>query len=163
MVWEQKPIVERTQTKGRKTRCTAKLTAKVCNAIKWGMIPWRAASMYGIAQQTFFEWMRRGRGDDDRPRIRQYAQFAAAVTAAEAESQGRLADVIMRAALGDPKNKVPGDPQLALAWMKTRFAKDHAVVEKHEISGPDGKPLPPTNVATTIVVLPKEAWEDDDG
>ena len=73
---------------GRTTLLTPELQQRIVSYIRAGAFDWVAAEANGVDRFTFWEWIRRGEGEDrDRPQTERYAQFAQAVREARAEAR----------------------------------------------------------------------------
>jgi hypothetical protein len=73
---------------GRQTLLTPERQQTIVSFIRAGMWDYIAAEASGIDYDTFYEWVRRGEGLDERPEEAIYAEFAKAVRQARAEARG---------------------------------------------------------------------------
>jgi hypothetical protein len=74
---------------GRQTLLTDEPQAKIVSFIRAGAWDWVAAEANGIDRHTFWEWVRRGETEDERPQTPAYAKFAKEVREARAQSRAR--------------------------------------------------------------------------
>lgn len=125
---------------GRKTLLTPETQAKIVSYIRAGAFDWVAARAAGIAQSTFYLWMK-----GDTPRR---AQFRDAVE--EARAQARLAaEVEVRKRNPEfwlsrgPGKERPGQP----GWGEKTT---------HEIVGNDGGPIKSETIAKAQPVAPDQ-------
>jgi hypothetical protein len=73
---------------GRATLLTPDLAQRILRYIRDGAFDWVAAEANGVSRRTFWEWVRRGEGEDpDRPQTPFYAEFASQVREARAEAR----------------------------------------------------------------------------
>jgi len=73
---------------GRHTLLTDELQQKIVSFIRAGAWDWVVAEANGVDRFTFWEWIRRGEGEDpDRSQTERYAQFAQAVREARAQAR----------------------------------------------------------------------------
>jgi hypothetical protein len=71
----------------RPTTLTPELQARICAAVRTGLALGPAAESCGVSRRTVYEWLFRGRGDDqDRPATALYAAFAHEVETAAASA-----------------------------------------------------------------------------
>lgn len=125
----------------RPTIATSNLTEKVATLVRAGNRPIAAAGSVGVAQSTFYLWMRRGRraealeedGHDVPTKERPFLEFMESVVRAEAESEV-LAVTQIRSQWGRSANA-------AIAWLERRFPKEWSRTERREHSGPDSGPI----------------------
>jgi hypothetical protein len=74
--------------RGRRRLLTADLQERICAFIRQGSYDYSAAEACGISRHTFFEWLARGDGRDEKRRgDRHYVEFARAVRCAQAEAR----------------------------------------------------------------------------
>jgi hypothetical protein len=67
---------------------TPEVQQKIVAFVRAGSYDWVAAEANGIDRYTFWEWIRRGEGEDrDRPQTEAYAQFAQEVREARAQAR----------------------------------------------------------------------------
>lgn len=83
---------------GRPTKFTPEAAAQIILAIRNGATLKDAAVLGGISYKTFWVWMTEGQDDDS-----QFRNFVMGVEAAEAELMTSMAQVVVKAALNDPK------------------------------------------------------------
>lgn len=82
----------------RPTDLTPDCQAKVCEALRAGNTR-RASALYaGISEQTFYEWVARGRGTNGRETTPLHASFLEAVEKAEAEAEVQAVAIVKLAA-----------------------------------------------------------------
>jgi hypothetical protein len=72
---------------GRETLLTTELQQRIVSYIRAGAFDWVAAEANGIDRHTFWEWVRRGESEDERPQTDAYAKFAKKVREARAEAR----------------------------------------------------------------------------
>jgi hypothetical protein len=72
---------------GRETLLTPDLAQRIVSFIRAGAFDWVAAEANGIDRHTFWEWIRRGENEDERPQTDAYAKFAKQVREARAEAR----------------------------------------------------------------------------
>lgn len=132
----------------RPTDLTPELQEKIVAIVRKGNFRVVAAEACGIGESTLSEWIARGEGrDKDRPQTPEYAAFAAAIKAAEAEAEIAAMAVIESAGL---------ETWQAAAWyLERKFPGRWGKREKHELSGPNDGPIQTTGV----VILPPEGSE----
>lgn len=78
---------------------TPELQEGICDLIRKGNRPAEAAGCFGVAPQTYHQWMRLGRNGQS-----PYADFAVATQSAIADAKEGLVAVMRRAAEADPKH-----------------------------------------------------------
>jgi hypothetical protein len=122
-MWEVDEVEIRTS--GRRSKLTQDLQQRICAFIRAGAYDYVAAEAAGISRHTFFEWIRRGEGNDaERPATPLYAQFANAIRLAKAEAR-ETAEVTIKKI--DPKwwlaRMHRGQPD-APGWMPTNAKQE---------------------------------------
>ena len=100
---------ERTNEDGRPTKLTPELQEKICALIEAGNYAEVACKCVGISTSTFYAWRQRGEMEDSG----EYADFAAAVDAAEAQAE-RKAVVMVQMGMRE-------DPRLCMTFLERRF------------------------------------------
>jgi len=107
-----------------KTLCTPQVTERVCEALRRGYFQKEAAALGGIAEPTYYEWLRRGRqaltppngnqpptityNEDGTPNLpkwitprdKPFAVFTVSTTRARLDAEGSMLDVIREVAHG---------------------------------------------------------------
>jgi hypothetical protein len=83
----------RKATRGRRTKLTAERRKALCDGIKLGLTYKLAAQYAGIAEQTFYNWMKRGRTGDGAT----FVSFFREVKAAEAKHAALAMSNIVKA------------------------------------------------------------------
>jgi len=74
----------------RKRKLTPAMTAKLVKALKSGITASAACSIVGIANKTYYEWLKKGReGNGDI-----YEKFLIAIEKANAEAEKAMLDII---------------------------------------------------------------------
>jgi hypothetical protein len=131
------------RTRGRRAILTQDLQQRICGFIRAGAYDYVAAEAAGISRHTFFEWIRRGEGnDEERPAKPLYAQFANAIRVAKAEARATAEVTIKKI---DPKwwlARMHRDLPDAPGWMPTNAKQE--------------SPPPPTFVITRYSDQPSE-------
>lgn len=84
---------------GRPSKYTPALGAHIILALSNGATRRDAAALNGIDYKTFWRWLKDGTEDENS----EFRKFALQVETAEAELMTRLAQVVIKAAVGDPK------------------------------------------------------------
>jgi transposase len=112
---------------GRPTKLTPELFSAIVDAIRSGNYAQVAAATAGITEQTFYEWLRRGRDEPDGI----YRRFADAVLAASGEAEQEKLERLRREALADD-----GDWKAAAWWLERRFPKRWGKQQRLEIVTP---------------------------
>lgn len=107
------PVTTGFRQRGRPTDLTEALVAEVCTKIATGDSFRDACLSCGIDEDAGHEWVRRGKGTDDRPSTPLYARFAEGVKQSVAQRRRFLKGLIRRAAVGTPSR--PGDWKAAQA------------------------------------------------
>lgn len=75
----------------RPTVLTSELMTSIVALVQRAVPPVQAAAAFGVQRTTYFEWIARGRGTDERrPMVPIYAEFADAIDRAEAEAESAL-------------------------------------------------------------------------
>jgi len=95
----------------------------------------RLASALGVSRSTLSEWKR------------QDPEFMAKVKAAKATADAAVVNALYERATGyeaPDGTHIPSHPTAAIFWLKCRQPSDWRDTARHEISGPDGKPLATT-------------------
>ena len=111
---------------GRRSKLTPEVQKKICDYIRIGLTYERAALAAGISVATFYNWKARG----EKARSGKYFDFLDALHRAEAEGEARHVAIIA--------NEGPAGSKWILA---RRHPERWALIEKREISGPDGAPI----------------------
>lgn len=119
---------------GRTSRLTPEVADAIVLAVQTGAPLEVSAQSQGIPSSTFWEWMRRGEGNDpDRPPNAEMTAFAQRVRKAEAATHLLLVGTIRRSAV-EQRNW-----EAARAMLKMRWSRYYA--ERTEVSGAEGGPL----------------------
>lgn len=123
----------------RKTKLTAETTAKVVQAIKLGATYELAAKYAGIAESTFYAWMK------------EHPEFSEAVHAGEGN-----AAVVWLAKI----EQAGADDWRALAWKaERRFPQHFGRTERVELTGKDGGAVK-TEVSGFVAFVPPKLTAD---
>ena len=82
------PQAPEKHARGRETLLTPDLAQRILSYIRAGAFDWVAAEANGVSRKTFYDWVRRGEGEDlGRPQTPFYAEFAIQVREARAEAR----------------------------------------------------------------------------
>lgn len=132
---------------GRPTLFDSQKAGQILLALRAGNYVETAAAFAGVTKQTVYNWLKRGarrtkaglpfRGEEA------YAEFFDAVEKAKATAEVNAVALIQTAA---KKN------WQAAAWYLERTNRKWARVEKHELTGADGDPLPQPQAGDTVVI-----------
>jgi len=113
---------------GRKSKLTPEMQAKIVSYLQGGTYIETAAAAAGIGKRTLFRWLKNATEKGCDPK---YKAFADAVEKAQAAANLRDVTLISHAAKKDWR---------AAAWrLERRHPKRWGTVQRHEVSGPDGK------------------------
>lgn len=126
MIKQQDKLVAK---KGRRTKLTPQLQAEICHLIAAGNLYCVAAVANGIHRTTFFNWMNKGRNEDE-PTV--FRDFFDAVERASAEAECANVFIVRMAAEKDWR---------ASAWWLERRHPLRWGRKRAEISGPSGNPI----------------------
>lgn len=119
---------------GRPTKLNARVQKKICAALSAGNTRTAASGAAGVDPDTFFQWMRRGKGTEkDRAQTPLYVAFVEAVEKAEHSAEVDYLDVIKNAAGS-------GNWQAAAWWLERRKSGDYRRTDRIENTGADGRP-----------------------
>lgn len=132
-------------TMGRPTKLTKDVQQKIVSALTAGNYQDTAAAFAGVSKQTFYNWMERGRIENERiaaghkPRKAEtpFVDFLDAVESARAQAEVRSVGLISKAA-----NE--GTWQAAAWYLERSHPQKWARINRTEISGPDGGPIEAT-------------------
>lgn len=156
---QKKPVV------GRRTTLTQDVHDKIVQTIAAGNYYVTAFRMAGVAESTFYKWMKRGEdeilrlmaeeertGETVEPDKNEaiYVEFVEAVK--KAEAQGEVVAVLkVKSAFGN-------NWQAAMTFLERRHRERWGRSDRHELTGPGGGPI-----RTSVVVLPDNGRGDRDG
>lgn len=112
---------------------TKKLGREICDEIAKGTPKVHACNAVGIAMNTAQEWVRRGRGDDDRPPTEVTRWFAAEWEKAEGLDVIRRRKRLEHHALVDPK--------VDMWWLERRHPQEFGRADRLEIAGDAQRPI----------------------
>lgn len=135
--------------RGRRSLLDERTQRIVVLAVRGGNRLSVAARLAHVSPRTVEEWMRRGRGRDDRPAVDRYVRFVEAIELARAEAEAEAVEVIMRA--------IPHRPDLA-RWFLGIVSDDWRRDRRPTLSAPSGastEPAPP-EVSPVVVTMPVE-------
>lgn len=129
---------------GRPTILTPELQDKILEAVRAGAYVETAVKAAGVSKQTFYNWLKRGNREkkrlakNTRARMRKreapYVEFVDAIQKTFAEAE--LRDLVLIGIAAKTQWQ-------AAAWrLERKFPQRYARRERHEISGPRGKPIP---------------------
>lgn len=123
--------------RGRPSKLTPALQAKVAELLRAGMSRSAVAGAVRVSAAALKEWIARGEGrDPERPRDPEYEAFAAAVHEAEGEFEQSLIKAIKAKATGPF-----GDWRAAAFLLERRFSESWGKRIAQEITGKDGGPI----------------------
>jgi hypothetical protein len=108
-----------------------------------------AAQLAGLNPRTVEEWLRRGRGDDDRPATPALTRFAEDYEAALARCEAGM--------VGDIRRGSASDPRLAIWWLENR-SPEWRRRQQPLPAGPQQQPAQVT-ATTQVVIVSEEALE----
>ena len=129
---------------GRKPKLTPEVQARIVSYLHSGTYLETAAAASGIGERTLFRWLKRAADGDEGI----YRDFAASVEAAQSKADVRDVATIAKAALKDWR---------AAAWrLERRHPKRWGTVQRHEVSGPEGKAVEVKQVAMDLSSLSAE-------
>jgi len=112
----------------KRPRVPPAIQAKLCLYIRNGNHIHVAAALAGIHRDTFYDWSTRA-GKKEAG----YVAFGAAIDQALARAEEQ--------ALGQVRRAGKTNWQAAMTFLERRFPERWARTERHEHSGPDGKPI----------------------
>jgi len=115
---------------GRQTKLTLEVQDRIVAALRAGNYQETAARYAGISEDTFYEWLRRGKEEPESA----YSEFSEAVEKAKADAEVRDVALIDKAAHD-------GSWQAAAWKLERKFPNKWGRVNRTEISGPDGAPV----------------------
>lgn len=121
------PVYKKNQTVGRPPDFRPKIVETYLSLIRQLNITREAAAYKaGTSPDTVCRWIKKGEkaieeGDFDNP----FATFCGLLAEAEADWEMRHVMNVSRAALGDPTNDIPPDPNLSLRLLGLRKRKDY--------------------------------------
>lgn len=134
------PVRMKKPDKGRPTKLTPELTEKIRQVISSGSPIDVAARYVGIDRVTFYAWLKRGH-EQKRGIFRDFLN-----TLEEAQA---AADVWDHANIKAQSKK---DARLSISHLKMRNPDRYESKQKHEHSGPDGKPIPVHNTSEAALL-----------
>jgi transposase len=112
---------------GRQTKLTPEVQDRIVAALRAGNYQETAARYAGISEDTFYEWLKRGKEEPGSA----YSEFSEAVEKAKADAEVRDVALIDKAAHD-------GSWQAAAWKLERKFPNKWGRVNRTEISGPDG-------------------------
>jgi transposase len=112
----------------RPTKLDAEVTDKIVSAIRAGNFARAAAEYAGIAESTFYDWLKRGQDGDPG-----FSEFSEAVTRASAEAEVEAVAFIRKA--------MAEDWRAALEYLKRRHPEHWQDRARTEVGGKDGGPV----------------------
>ena len=160
----QNQITKPPKGRGRKTRLTPEIQAKIVALVKAGHYKRTAAAQAGINERTLYHWY--DKGDRDHPNHRKiYGQFRQALDKAEAESEVVLLDKIWQ----------EGTARDHLEVLARRFPERWArridvgvqgdptkpIEHRHSMGGGshNAAPMPAVQI---LIGSTDDCWQDDD-
>lgn len=130
---------------GRPTLLTPDVQARIVEAIERGNTHKTAAQYGGIEDETFYEWMARGRGErKDRPCTPEYAEFAQQIEKAELKAKMDAVDLVQ---LGGLKNWTA-----AMCWLERRYPDEWGRRDRLDLGGQKDNPI-------RLAVMPQQILE----
>jgi hypothetical protein len=128
---QQQQQQQRKKQKGRPSKCTAQYVPRFLKHIAEGQTIRAAAALAGLHIDSIMRWLEAARDGDER-----YFEFSELYARARGKAQSKMVAEIRRAGTGDWR---------ATAWLLERmFVSDFSLKQTHEISGPNGGPIPLT-------------------
>lgn len=122
---------------GRKPKLTPELQHQLCELLGGGALVKLACQSVGIPVGTFFRWMQEGEAEKA-PAVKR--EFREAIT--QARATGQLSMISQIQAAAQDRGNRRGDWR-ALAWLLERMNPElFHLVDRREISGPAGAPVP---------------------
>jgi len=115
---------------GRQSKLTQEVQDRIVAALRAGNYQETAARYAGISEDTFYEWLKRGKEEPGSA----YSEFSEAVEKAKADAEVRDVALIDKAAHD-------GSWQAAAWKLERKFPNKWGRVNRTEISGPDGAPV----------------------
>lgn len=112
---------------GRPTKLTPERALGIVELVSAGNYKATAAKANGVGESTLYRWLEQGEADAAADIASVHREFREAITRAEADSETKLLDAIVRA--------IPDDPKLALEilsrrhparWARTNRPEDQA-------------------------------------
>jgi hypothetical protein len=90
--------------RSRPTKLQPETKKRLLDAIATGAHLETACTSVGICYQTMREWIARGEGrDPERPKAREFAEFAEEIQQALAKAELRLVELVSQSAFDDPR------------------------------------------------------------
>ena len=115
---------------GRKTKLTRAKINEAANLVKSGNYAVIVCQYLGIHESTYYDWINRGKDDEQSGERTLYSEFSKAIKSAEAEAEVRNVAIIQKAAK---------DTWQAAAWYLERKHKSRwSAMHQMEHSGKDG-------------------------
>lgn len=141
---------------GRKTKLTPERHDKIVRLIAAGNYAVIASKASGIAEDTYYEWLNRGKNDTENHKTSIFTRFSEAIHEAEAKAEADMVILIKTAA-------VNGNFQAA-AWYLERKQADRwgrSDKLKQEITGAGGIPLSLGDARESVLEFLKSRGLDD--
>ena len=132
--------VEAPKKRGRPSKLTKTVAAKIVEALEAGNFQEPAARAAGVSRSTFHRWMQRGADDESFNRTSIYRDFRDSVKKAEAEAEVKAVKCVIDA--GETKW------QAAMTWLERKFPERWSRGERREHSGTIEKPTIDLSVLT---------------
>jgi hypothetical protein len=122
-----------TNNGGRPTKLTPDLQNKIIEGIKAGNFPATAAAIEGIAESTFYRWMKWGR----ERKSGLFREFWEAVKNAERFAEAYHVQNVRKAADGDLEHGVRPQWQASAWWLERKFPKRWGKIDRidHKVRG----------------------------
>lgn len=141
---------------GRKTKLTQERHDKIVRLIGAGNYAVIASKASGIAEDTYYEWLNRGKTDLEKGKKSVFSRFSEAIREAEAKAEADMVVLVKTAA-------VNGNFQAA-AWYLERKQADRwgrSDKLKQEITGAGGTPLNLGDARESVLEFLKSKGLDD--
>jgi hypothetical protein len=132
---------------GRPPECTQELIKKIVSSILVGNYFETACASAGIHKTTAYDWLKKGAREPGSI----FEQFSNAVEKAQADGESRDVMVIEMQAHGAPaqynemgqqiREAIPRDWKAAAWRLERKHPKKWGRMDRHEVTGQDGKPI----------------------
>lgn len=112
---------------GAKCKLNTDLQDEICSYLRNGMVRKSAVARAGIAESTFYEWMKKGK----KAKKGKFRDFYDAILIAEGEASANFESIVIEAVAG-------GDVESAKWWLRRRvkeYQDTNKIDAKVELSG----------------------------